>query len=63
MDKRSIPEQSVKRGSRIGNRSSLGGWLVITHKAKSIRYFGIKVVQESQVSILWNCGFWAHHVG
>ena len=25
---------------------------MITHKAKSIRYFGIKVVQESQVSIL-----------
>ena len=20
-------------------------------------------VQESQVSILWNCGLWAHHVG
>ena len=21
-----------------------------------------RVVQESQVSILWNCGLWAHHV-
>ena len=20
-------------------------------------------VQKSQVSILWNCGLWAHHVG
>ena len=36
MDKRSIPEQSVRRGVQsIGNRSSLGWWLVTTHKAKS----------------------------
>ena len=64
MDKQSILEQSVRRGVQsIGNRSSLGGWLMITHKAKSIRYFGIKVVQESQVSIMWNCGLWAHDVG
>ena len=25
--------------------------------------FGNWGVQESQVSILWNCGLWAHHVG
>ena len=35
MDKQSIPEQSVRRVQSIGNRSSLGGWLAITHKAKS----------------------------
>ena len=23
---------------------------------------GIGGVQDSQVSILWNCGLWAHHV-
>ena len=35
MDKRSIPEQSVRRVQSIENRPSLGGWLAITHKAKS----------------------------
>jgi hypothetical protein len=41
---RSIPEQSVKKVQSIGNRSSLGGWLVIAHKAKSIGYVSIKDV-------------------
>ena len=34
----------------------------ITYEAGCQEYFGIKVVQESQVSILWNCGLWAHLV-
>ena len=33
-----------------------------SHEAECQEYFGIKVVQESQVSILWNCGLWAHHM-
>ena len=35
----------------------------ITYEAECQEYFGIKVVWESQVLILWNCGLWAHHVG
>ena len=42
MDIRSIPEQSVIRVQCIGNRSSLGGRLVITHKS------GAKYISESR---------------
>jgi hypothetical protein len=63
MDIRSIPERSVEGVQRNGNRSSLGGWLVITHKAKSKGYFGIKDIQKSQVTILWNCGEGGSKIG
>jgi len=34
------------------------------HTKPSVRNnLGNRGVQESQVSILWNCGLWAHHVG
>jgi hypothetical protein len=36
---------------------------VITHKTKGIGYFGIKDVQESLVSILWNCDEGLSRVG
>ena len=35
----------------------------ITYEAKCKGYFKIKDVQESQVSIPWNCGLWDQHVG
>ena len=35
----------------------------ITYEAECQEYFRMKVVQESQVSIVWNYGLWAHHVG
>ena len=41
----------------------LGRWPVnyIRGHARGIT-LGTRGVQESQVSILWNCGLWAHHV-
>ena len=33
------------------------------HTKSSARNNWQQGVQESQVSILWNCGLWAHHVG
>ena len=43
---------------------SLGRWPVnyIWGHARGIT-LGIGGVQDSQVSILWNCGLWAHHAG
>ena len=32
-------------------------------KSSARNNFGNMGVQESQVSILWNYGLWAHHVG
>ena len=31
-------------------------------KTSARNNFGNKGAQESQVTILWNCGLWAHHV-
>ena len=63
MDKRLIPEQSVRkvfRASGIDHLSEGGS----RHDTKpNARIFGIKDIRESQDSILWNCGLWAHHVG
>ena len=43
---------------------SLGRWPVsyIRSQARGIT-LETGGVQESQVSMLWNCGLWAHHVG
>ena len=42
---------------------SLGRWPVNLHTKSSARNNVCnRGVQESQVSILWNCGLWAHHV-
>ena len=68
----SIPNQKVKgvpsngiiivSDARIGDL--IGRWLMnyIRVHARGIT-LGTGGVQESQVSILWNCGLWAHHVG
>ena len=42
----------------------IGRWLMnyVRVHARGIT-LGTGGVQESQVSILWNCGLWAHHVG
>ena len=49
------PDTGMKDGEEVSS--------CITYEAECQKYFGIKVVQESQVSILWNCGLWDHHVG
>ena len=48
--------------ARIDDLSEGGSWITYeaTSKEKAWEQEG---VQESQVSILWNCGLWAHHVG
>ena len=72
IDKRSMPHQKVKgvpsngiiivSDARIGDL--IGRWLMnyIRVHARGIT-LGTGGVQESQVSILWNCGLWSHHVG
>ena len=62
-----MPERTVKgfratgvsmvSDTRIDDFSEGGSW--ITYEAKPKENSG---VQESQVSILWNYGLWAHHV-
>src|SRR4051812_48298467 len=67
---RSIPNQKVKGFQGNVNRyctsyqnRSLDRWSVnyIPSQARGTT-LGTGGVQESQVSILWNCGLWAHHV-
>ena len=67
---RSMPSQKVKGFQGNENRycasyqnRSLDRWSVnyIRVHARGIT-LGTGGVQESQVSILWNCGLWAHHV-
>ena len=70
--KRLMPDQKVKgvpsneiiivSDARIGDL--IGRWLMnyIRVHMRGIT-LGTGGVQESQVSILWNCGLWAHHVG
>ena len=61
----------MRKGFRVARVSTasdtkidhLGRWFVIYIRvhARGIT-LGIGGVQDSQVSILWNCGLWAHHV-
>ena len=69
---RSMPEIGREKGFRATRISiasdtkidRLGRWSMnyirVHARGISLETGG---VQESQVSILWNCGLWAHHVG
>ena len=55
-------ETIIASDTGIDDLSEGGSW--ITYEAKrEKKTLGTGGVQESQVSILWNCGLWAHHVG
>ena len=52
---------SIVSDTRIDDLSEGGSW--ITYEATREEKPLEQGVHESQVSILWNYGLWAHHVG
>ena len=56
-------QSSESKYCAVYENRALGRWLV-NYIQGHVRGTTLRTggVQESQVSILWNCGLWAHHV-